>query len=475
MIRKLGIVSLIFGLLLIFPAASPGKGTDDAVVSVVGLDEQGNPRRQGLGILVGKDGRILTSASILAGSRSGVVKASDGTLHFIQKVLLWDTLQDLALAEVGAESLTAAPVEISGGVRPPEKVWIANSKKAGTRQEAQVIKTLPFSPRLVLLKMEPDALETELGAPILNRKGELAGMLHSFSGAQEKSAGCQFYLLRDRTHLPLPKRGQKEVANWPDEPLDNQVSPVHQAFWEGVRASLRQEWRGALEKFTKAMAPPENLPEAYYGRAVARYHLGDLGGAEKDLLEATRRLPGYGLAFLWLGKIWARQGKRAEARQALEQAVSDAPDLHEAWFQSGKLAYQDGNLTQAKDSLERALGDSAYAAQSWWYLGNIARSQHRQQDALASYNQAIKLKPDFYRAYLEAGKMLVEDAGQAKEAVDLLQNAVRLEPRQATARYYLALAYLLSWNPGGAWEQYFALQEISPDLAASLAPILEKR
>ena len=71
--------------------------------------------------------------------------------------------------------------------------------------------------------------------------------------------------------------------------------------------------------------------------------------------------------------------------------------------------------------------------------------------------------------------MLVEDAGQAKEAVDLLQNAVRLEPRQATARYYLALAYLLSWNPGGAWEQYFALQEISPDLAASLAPILEKR
>jgi tetratricopeptide (TPR) repeat protein len=475
MTGKLGIVSLIFGLWLILPAASPAKGPDDAVVSVVGLDEQGNPRRQGLGILLGKDGRILTSASVLAGSRGGVVKTSDGTLHFIRKVLLWDTLQDLALVEVDAESLTAAPVEISGGLRPPEKVRIASSKKGGARQEAQVTKTLPLSPRLVLLKMEPDTLETELGAPILNSKGELVGMLHGFSGAQEKGAGCQFYLLRDRAHLPLVNRGKEEVTKWPEEPLENQASPVHQAFWEGVRASLRQEWQGALEKFTKAIAPPENLPEAYYGRGIARYHLGDLTGAEKDLLEAEHQLPGYGLAFLWLGKIRVRQGKRAEARQALEQAASASPDLHEAWFQLGKMAYQDGNLALAKEGLERALGDSTYTAQSWWYLGNIARSQHRQQDALAAYNEAIKLKPDFYRAYLEAGKMLVEDEGQAKEAVDLLQNAVRLEPRQAPARYYLALAYLLSWNPAGAWEQYFALQEISPDLAASLAPLLEKK
>lgn len=475
MTRKIGIVSLILGLLLILPAASPAKGPEEAVVAVVGLDDQGNPRRQGLGILVGKDGRILTSASILANSSSGVIKTADGTLRLIQKLLLWDTFQDLALVEVGTEGLPAAPVEIAGGVRPPEKVWLAGSKKAGGRQEAQVTKTLPFSPRLVLLKMEPEARETELGAPVLNGKGELVGMLHAFSGAPEKSAGCQFYLLRDRTHLPQLSKGREDAVAWPAESRENPASLVHQAFWEGVRASLRQEWPTAREKFTGALAPPENLPEAYYGRGVARYHLGDLAGAEQDLVEAIRRLPGYGLAFLWLGKLRERQGKREAAAQALEQAVSAAPDLDEAWFKLGELTYQEGNLARAKECLERALGDAAHAAQSWWYLGNIARSQQRQSDALAAYKEAIKLKPDFYRAYLEAGKMLVEDGGQEEEAVALLKDAVRLEPRQALARYYLALAYLLSWNQGDAWEQYFALQEIAPDLAAGLAPILEKK
>ena len=38
----------------------------------------------------------------------------------------------------------------------------------------------------------------------------------------------------------------------------------------------------------------------------------------------------------------------------------------------------------------------------------------------------------------------------------------------------MALAYLTSWNRAGAWEQYFALRDISPELAANLAKTLER-
>jgi hypothetical protein len=42
------------------------------------------------------------------------------------------------------------------------------------------------------------------------------------------------------------------------------------------------------------------------------------------------------------------------------------------------------------------------------------------------------------------------------------------------ARYYLAMAYALSWNRAGAWKQYLVLQTENPELAAQLAVTLER-
>jgi hypothetical protein len=56
--------------------------------------------RQGMGIIVSREGGVLTSGSILADCRSGVVKTADGALHIIQKISRWDSLQDLALLQI---------------------------------------------------------------------------------------------------------------------------------------------------------------------------------------------------------------------------------------------------------------------------------------------------------------------------------------------------------------------------------------
>jgi tetratricopeptide (TPR) repeat protein len=207
---------------------------------------------------------------------------------------------------------------------------------------------------------------------------------------------------------------------------------------------------------------------------VARYNQGDWDGAGKDLEEATRRLSGYALAFLWLGKARERQGKAGAAGLDYEQAATLSPDLSEAWFRLGELAYKGGELGKAKESLEGAKSDPAHGAKSWWYLGNIALKEKRPKDGLEAFNQAIKLEPGFYQAYLDGGRLLLEDLGEPKEAAVLLQEAVRLKPGQSLPRYYLALAHLSSWNRAGAWQQYFALRDISPELAASLGVMLER-
>ena len=447
----------------------------DPLVSIVSLDENGNPWRQGMGILVSKDGSILTSASIMTNCRSAVAKSSDNTLHVIRKITHWDSLQDLALLQIEPGDSKISPVELAPKFHPPEKVRVGVREKAGVGlREAELTRAFAFSPRLVLLKLEPGNPTAEPGSPILNRRNELVGMLHAFAGDQKKSQAYRFYLVRDRDHTPFGKDLKREELKWPDEPLRAPGPSRVQAFWEGVGSSLREDWKEAQEKFTAALAGPEGLAEAYYGRGVARYHLGDWDGAVKDLEAATRRLSGYALALLWIGKTRERQGKREAAKHDYEQAVALTPALSEAWLRLGELSYKSGDLGKAKECLERAKGDPSQGAQSWWYLGNIALQENRMEEALEAFRQAIKLEPGFFQAYLDGGRLLLEDLGQPKDAVVLLREAVRLNPGQGMPRYYLARAHLVSWNPAGAWEQYFILRDMSPDLAASLAIALER-
>ena len=468
---------LSLGCVWLFLLVSGGiaKEPAEALVSVVSLDEQGNPTRQGMGILVGREGSVLTSASIMADCRSGVVKTADGALHIIRKISRWDSLQDVALLQIEPGSSRIIPVGTASRLEPLEKVWVGIRQKTEVQlREAKLTETLPFSPRLTLLKLEPGNLETEPGSPILNRRGELAGMLHAFAGDPNKSETYGLYLARQREHFLPRNDSKKEDLSWPEEPLKRFDSPGIKDFWEGVMSSLRREWPEAQKKFTAAITQPGVLPEAFFGRGVARYNQGDWEGAEKDLEEATRRLSGYALAFLWLGKARERQGKVAAAAGDYDQAARLSPDLIEAWFRLGELAYKGGELGKAKECLERAKDDPAQGAKSWWYLGNIALKENRTQEGLEAFNQAIKSEPGFFQAYLDGGRLLLEDLGEPKEAAVLLQEAVRLNPGQGLPRYYLALAHLSSWNRAGAWQQYFALRDISPELAANLVKPLER-
>jgi tetratricopeptide (TPR) repeat protein len=205
---------------------------------------------------------------------------------------------------------------------------------------------------------------------------------------------------------------------------------------------------------------------------VARYHLGNYEVAVQDCLQATRHLPNYALASLWLGKAWERLGNHTQARKAYQQAVEQAPDLKEAWFNLGVLAFQEGQLAQAQACLERAGDEVAEAARRAFYLGAIARSQGRLEQAQKAFAEAIRRDGGLLPAYLEEGKTLLE-LGSPKKAARVLTELIQRNPELPVARYYLALAQLAAWNSKGAWEQYFVLQKLDPALAHRLLPVLE--
>ncbi|MHB9074089.1 MAG: tetratricopeptide repeat-containing S1 family peptidase [Desulfobaccales bacterium] len=457
----------------------------ETVVTVVTLNEHGEPRDTALGVIVRQDGLILTSAAIFQPGQPLLVKTSHGAIYWSQNLLHSDSLQDLAVLKIEATGLKAAPLQASR--RSPGEEKICYPIKEGnklTLREGNLVGSLPLSPRLNLLKLTPFNPGGIRGTPVFNRQGEVVGMMHlrgdQSVGSHGEPTALNYFLSCDRTLVPIPlgaasSKGTKpEAGSRGDLSGENPVNALLMAFWDGVAATTGNNWELAQKKFSIAIAPPAQLPEAFYGRGVSRFHLRNYRGATEDLLEAARRLSGYALAFFWLGKTWQQRGDQEAADAAYKQSVELAPDLHEAWFYLGEIAYQRGDQDKAQECFEKAEGDLPQAAMRAWYLGNIARNRQRLPEALAAFKEAVQVDPKFFPGYLEGGKLLLLDLGQSKEAVDWLSQADSLKPQDAEVKYLLALAYHLSWNAAGAWKQYYELEKIRPDLAGQLAAILEK-
>lgn len=72
--------------------------------------------------------------------------------------------------------------------------------------------------------------------------------------------------------------------------------------------------------------------------------------------------------------------------------------------------------------------------------GRLLQSQHRLQDAIACYRQALELDADHTPSYLMLALCWMENEATAPQAVDAARRAVALEPQNAFARSVFALA-----------------------------------
>lgn len=470
--------SLIFLMILplsLFPrhvvrAAETGLAS---VVRVVSLDAQGRPLRQGLGVIMAPEGWLLTSGGIFANSQGGLIKTASGRWHLIEGVVQRAPLQGLVFCQVQAEGLTASPVSKSGRIKPAERVWLPIGEHFPVKcSEVEVQGCHPISPRVALLDLKLSQRRVAEGTPVFNQAGEVIGMAHQLSAPSNAGNASVYFLCLNRSQLTHTK-GSTAVGQSVAEIADPAPSPAG-LFWQGMAASARRDWADALEKFNAAIKMDKEFPEAYYGRAQTRYFQQDYQAAVQDLEMAIRLLPSYVQAHSWLGRTREKLGEPAAAVQAYETAVKLEPDLPEAHFRLGQLAYAAGDFDQAARHFRQAREGFPDAARSCWYLGTIAQTRGNTAEAVAHFQQAIALNPQFFEAHLSLGKVLLTAAGRPREAVQNLTKAVCQRPQHAEARLYLALAHLVTWNRGGALEQYTTLQDLNPRLASWLGQLMQR-
>lgn len=120
--------------------------------------------------------------------------------------------------------------------------------------------------------------------------------------------------------------------------------------------------------------------------------------------------------------------------------------------------------------------DEAFDADHWYDLG-LDLEVVDPEEALAAYERALEIDPEYADAHVNLGR-LVHEAGQAREAEAHYRLALAADPGHATAAFNLGIVLEDLNRPAQAIEAYLQAIEADAELADAyfnLARLYEKR
>lgn len=159
-------------------------------------------------------------------------------------------------------------------------------------------------------------------------------------------------------------------------------------------------------------------------------------------------------------KTLAELGAGGEmGKEVYAEKVTKLMATREAYkaYDEGKAALQKGDADKAKSLAKKAISIEPKEARFQELLGDIALTQKNTTEALALYDKAIQLQPDYFKPYVQSGIALF-NAGKKEQAEPFLKKANALLP---TAPGYALLGQIAE----GRGESALALQHYQ--LAAS--------
>src|SRR6059058_3588032 len=92
-------------------------------------------------------------------------------------------------------------------------------------------------------------------------------------------------------------------------------------------------------------------------------------------------------------------GKADEAKKAYDDALALNPNLGEAWLGQARYAMTQHNQEQADHYLDEAVAKDPQNPEVWMTRGVTLRMAGKTDEALAAYDQVLKLKPDYFNAH----------------------------------------------------------------------------
>ncbi|MEM9281959.1 MAG: transglutaminase family protein, partial [Verrucomicrobiota bacterium] len=212
--------------------------------SIVTVTHRGRTSRNGglgTGFVIGKNGLIATNLHVIGEARAIDIELSDGRALPVTEVFAWDRRLDLAIVRVAANDLKPIPLGDSDSVRQgTELVAFGNPgglKFSVVKGLVSAIRELNEEDGVGLIQVAMPIEPGNSGGPILNRKGEVLGVV-TFKEAFSDSVG-----------FAMPVNFVKSLLESPNRiPMDRWVTigALRPELWEIVGGGIWTQRAGVI-------------------------------------------------------------------------------------------------------------------------------------------------------------------------------------------------------------------------------------
>ena len=183
----------------------------------------------------------------------------------------------------------------------------------------------------------------------------------------------------------------------------------------------------------------EETPSTWLKQAISHHHSGALTQAEALYIKVLEHEPNQSDALHFLGILASQKGQHEQAVNLINQAICVQPTAlmyaHRANALQAQQQYQ-----AAIDSYQQAIKLQPQFFEAYANLGIAYRGLGQLDAAIDSYQRAIAINPDYAPAYNSLGSAL-KTQGKLNAAVESYRHALRLNPQYADAYNNLANAY----------------------------------
>lgn len=262
-------------------------------------------------------------------------------------------------------------------------------------------------------------------------------------------------------------------------------------------------YSSAAEDFARVEAASPGATDALLYEAKCFVHLENFPGAEKALRSYLAVHRESADAFYLLGFGLHRQNRPAESLAAYTRAAAltpptsddlkivgldyvlldDYPDAikwlekavefdatnKDAWYYLGRAYYTKAVFPEARKAFQKVLELDPHDARAENNLGLILETEGQSSAALDAYRNAIAWQEQSghlsEQPYVNLGSLLLEQ-GQTKEALDPLQKAAKLAPRNAYCHLKLGTYYRKVGMLEDAKSELENATQLDPDNAA---------
>lgn len=195
---------------------------------------------------------------------------------------------------------------------------------------------------------------------------------------------------------------------------------------------------GQLEKarlcFEEEVRLKPQMDTAHLNLGTTYKRLGKLDQAEKEYRAALALSPRMPQALSNLAQILLAQGRKREAGEILEPALSSGIEDADIYFESGVLAAMNSQWDRAKFAFSKVISMDPRRDEAFANLGKVAFQQGKVDEAISYYQRAIRVAPRNSSYLATLGSLYLNGKNDPSQALYYFQRALAADPYGPEAR-----------------------------------------